>query len=309
MSLLVNIAYYITIYIGIPLYICGIFGSILNICILFANRQNPCTFLLIYSSIVDFLVLNVGLLPRILSVGFSIDPTLTNLMWCKIRTYGLRITTLIAIYSVSLMSIERFFSSCRTVRWRQLSNISFVRWITFLVTFIIATEGLPFFILTQILRSSTSISCTPMYNLIFAKYASFFCIPVLFGTLPLGIMVIMIILTYFKLHGRVHLRKAQRSLTLAIFLRIFFALISLGPYTVYFVYSAIASITVPIKSGERIAVENFILAVISVFLYITYSSSFLISFYISTTYRKQLTNLFGQPTGRRNVVRPAQMVI
>jgi hypothetical protein len=306
MSLLVSIAYGITIYIGIPIYILGFFGSLLNIYILFSNRNNPCTFLLIYASIIDCFVLNVGLLPRILAVGFNIDPTLTNLIWCKVRTYLLRITTLISLYTVCIMAIDRFLVSCRTVRWRQFSNISIIRWATFIVSFIIMVEGLPFFILTEILRTSTSASCTPMYDPVFAKYASFFCIPILFGLLPLCVLIIISILIYYKFHNRTHLRKAQRSLTLIIFFRILFVLISCGPYTSYFVYSAVATLTIHTKSAERIAIENFILSVISVFLYITYSSSFFVYYFTLSTYQKKLSDLFIYlRRGRRNAIQPA----
>ncbi|CAF2518561.1 unnamed protein product [Rotaria sp. Silwood2] len=310
MPLLITIACYVTIYIGIFIYIFGFFGSLLNIRILFSNRHNPCTFLLIYASIVDCIVLNIGLLPRIFAVGFSTDLTLSNLLWCKIRTYLLRISTLISLYSICLMSIDRYFISCRTVRWRQLSNIHFVRWITFLVSFLIATEGLPFLILTKILQTNNNTSCTPMYNSIFSKYASFFCIPILYGILPLYIMIIMSILIYHKLHNRTHLRRAQRSLTLIILLRILLALIFCGPYTSYFVYSAISILPASTKSAERIAIENFILSILSVFLYITYSSSFFVHFFISATYRKQLIDLFKYYRGRhRVVIQPMQMVL
>ncbi|UJR32307.1 hypothetical protein I4U23_019771 [Adineta vaga] len=309
MSFLISTSYYITVYIGACIYIFGFLGSLSNIGILFSKRHNPCTFLLIYSSIIDFFVLNVGLLPRILAVGFNIDPVLSNLIWCKIRTYALRITTLVSIYSVSLMSIERFFVSCRTVRWRQWSNLSFIRWLMFFLTFFIAIEGLPFFILTQIHRTNTSISCTPMYNSIFARYASFFCIPVLYGILPLSIMIFMSILIYYKLQRRIHLRKVQRSLTLIILFRILIVVISLGPYAAYFVYSAIVMITVSEKSSERTAIENYILNIASIILYLTHSSSFFIYYYLSASYRKEIFNVLRYLCQKRrtNTIRPTQL--
>jgi hypothetical protein len=149
-----------------------------------------------------------------------------------------------------------------------------------------------------------------MYNLIFAKYASFFCIPILFGLLPLLILILMGILVYYKLYGRTHLRKVQRTLTSIILFRISLVLISCGPYTSYFVYSAIVSIMIPIKSAERIAIENCILSVLSVCLYITYSSSFFVYYCTSPTYRKQLIELFIHRQRRRgDLVRPAPVVI
>lgn len=310
MSLLTNTAYYITIYLGIPIYVSGFVGSLLNIRILYSNGINPCTFLLIYTSIVDCFVLNIGLLPRILAVGFNIDPTLSNLGWCKIRTYGLRISTLISLYTICLTSIDRFFVSCRTVRWRQFSNIHFVRWSTFTMTLLIALEGLPFFILTDIRRSGTATSCTPMHNAIFARYASFFCIPILFGILPLSILIAMAILIYWKLHRRIHLRKAQHTLTSIILFRIISVLVSCGPYTSYFVYSAIIPFIVPIKSAERVAIEIFLLNVISICLYFTYSSAFYVHYWTSSTYRKQCLNLFIHldKRERRNLVHPAPIL-
>jgi len=309
MPFLTSIVYYITIYIGIFIYIFGFSGSLLNIRILFSNRHHPCIFLLIYSSIVDCFILNIGLLTRILAVGFNIDPTLDNLIWCKIRTYVVRISSLTPLFIMCLMSIDRLFISCRSVRWRQFSNLSFMRWTTVFITFIICIEGLPYFIFTGILRTNSSVSCTPMYNTNFAKYASF-SIPFMYGIIPLSVMMTMSILIYYNLHNRTHLRKAQRSLTSVILLRIIFVLISCGPYGSYFVYLAIVSLTVPIKSRERIAIENSILSIISIFLYITYSSSFFVYYFTSRTYRRQLFDLFIHPrSGRRNRVQPENMMM
>ncbi|CAF1025109.1 unnamed protein product [Rotaria magnacalcarata] len=78
MSLLPAIANHINIYAGIIVYIFGFSGSLLNIMILFPNRRNPYTFLSMHSPIADCFALNIGMLPRILSVGFNIDPTLSN---------------------------------------------------------------------------------------------------------------------------------------------------------------------------------------------------------------------------------------
>lgn len=310
MLFLTNIAYYVTIYLGIPIYILGNVGSLLNIRILYSNRIHPYSFLLIYSSIVDCFVLNIGLIPRILAVGFNIDPTLSHLGWCKIRTYILRISTLISLYTICLTSIDRFFVSCRTVRWRQMSNIRFIRSSLFFITFLISTEGLPFYILTDIRRNNNISSCTPMYNLIFARYASFFCIPILFGILPLSILIIMAILIYYNLHRRIHLRKAQHTLTLIILFRIASVVVSCGPYTCYFVYSAIVSLIAPIRSSERLAIESFILNVVSICLYVTYSSAFYVHYGTSPMYRKQCLTLFiHSHRGRRqDRIHPVPMV-
>ncbi|CAF0759850.1 unnamed protein product [Adineta ricciae] len=306
MSLLISIPHYMSIYIGIPLYTFGFLGNLINITVLFSKRNNPCTFLLIYASIIDCFVLNIGLLPRIQAVGFNTDSTLMNLPWCKIRSYGLRVTSLTSIHIVSLMSIERFFVSCRTAHWRDMSNLKWIRCVAFLITFVFVFESLPFLILTEILRSATSISCTPMYNAIFARYASFFGIPAFYGVIPLSIMIIMSILIYYKLRTRTHLRKAQRSLTLIILVRIIIVLVSCGPYAVYFIYSAIVMLTVSGKSSERIAIENCILGVVSTFLYVTYSPSFFIYYSISSSYRKQVLYVLRYVyKRRRNAIQPA----
>jgi hypothetical protein len=133
----------------------------------------------------------------------------------------------------------------------------------------------------------------------------------MYGVLPLGVMITMSILIYYKLHNRTHLRKAQRSLTIITLFRILFVIISCGPYASYFVYSAIVSVTVPVKSAERIAAENFALGIVSVFLYITYSSSFFVYYFASPAYRRQLINLFKSPARRRirrNAIQPAHIV-
>lgn len=306
MSLLLSIARYVSIFIGSFIYLFGFSGSLLNIYMLFPNRHNPCTFLSIYSSIVDCFVLNIGLLFRILAVGFNIDFTLSNLVWCKIRTYGLRITTLISLYTICLLSVDRFLISCRAARWRKLCTIYFTYFTTVITTLLIAIEGFPFLTLTEIIRTNTTVTCTPMYNLVFAKYAAYFSIPILFGILPISIMIIMSLLIYFNLNDRVHLRRIQRSLTLITLFRILLALISCIPYTSYFVYTAIIFTNVQYKSAETVMIESFILSIISITLYITYSSSFFVHLFVSSKFRKQLKALIECSQCRqRNVIYPA----
>lgn len=81
MSLHTLITIPFVIYCGFIFFFIGIFGNILNIIIFYLNNlKSPSIFLLFISSIFNIIYLIIGLLTRILSVGFNIDFTHDNLI-------------------------------------------------------------------------------------------------------------------------------------------------------------------------------------------------------------------------------------
>ena len=112
-----------TMYAGFSIFICGTIGNLLNLILLWETRQNSCGLIFLYSSMIKCIVLFYGLFTRILSVGFDLDWSSHNLIWCKIRIAFTQTSFLISLTCFSLSSLDRFLSSCRAEKYRKLSHL------------------------------------------------------------------------------------------------------------------------------------------------------------------------------------------
>jgi hypothetical protein len=105
--------------------ILGTFGNIMNILIFTRRtlRTNPCSLYFLASSINNIFVLYVPVLTRLLSAGWSIDPTNTNNALCKLRIFVVYTSLTLIQWYVALASIDRYLSSCQSASRRQMSSV------------------------------------------------------------------------------------------------------------------------------------------------------------------------------------------
>jgi hypothetical protein len=115
----------------VPIFqiILGTFGNIMNILIFTRRslRTNPCSSYFLASSINNLFVLYVATLTRLLSSGWKIDPSNTSNVLCKLRIFFVYTALGLIQWFVVLTSIDRYLSSCRNARYRQLSSLSTAR--------------------------------------------------------------------------------------------------------------------------------------------------------------------------------------
>ncbi|CAF1063202.1 unnamed protein product [Didymodactylos carnosus] len=110
-------------YFSLCLLICGTIGGILNI-LTFTRRSlntNPCTSYFLASSISDLIVIYSGLLGRFPS-SLNINPTFTSPVLCKLQFYLLYSSLSLSSWFILSASVDRFLSSCRNARIRNLST-------------------------------------------------------------------------------------------------------------------------------------------------------------------------------------------
>ncbi len=110
-----NISTQFSIYVGLPIFIFGTIGNLINLRLLFSTRTHSCSFLLFVSSFFNLTALSVGLLPRVLTIGFAIDASSSSMIWCKSRLFISYTGTVTSITCICFASIDRFFVSCRSV--------------------------------------------------------------------------------------------------------------------------------------------------------------------------------------------------
>ena len=84
-----SIGRFLNIYIGSFMLCAGLLGSCINLWLFTQHRfrKSPCSRFIAASSLFDFIHLIVALLFRILADGFSIDPTSSTVIGCRIRYY------------------------------------------------------------------------------------------------------------------------------------------------------------------------------------------------------------------------------
>jgi hypothetical protein len=115
-------------YLAIIIFIFGIVGNILN-CFILSQRtlqSNPCAVLFFVSSFVGLISILIGMPTRILA-GWNLDPTTTNTSICKLRAFIVFSTRTMAIWLITLATIDRWLLSSINFRRRQMSTLKNVK--------------------------------------------------------------------------------------------------------------------------------------------------------------------------------------
>ncbi|UJR11034.1 hypothetical protein I4U23_015218 [Adineta vaga] len=111
-------------YIGPFLLFIGTIGCLLNILVFSRKslRKNPCSFYLIAYNIADLLYIYCALLFLIISIGYQIDPTTVNLIFCRLRLYTALLFHGLSQFYLILASIDRVLITSRHALTRRRSN-------------------------------------------------------------------------------------------------------------------------------------------------------------------------------------------
>ncbi|CAF0939557.1 unnamed protein product [Adineta steineri] len=282
---------YFSIYFGLPVFIFGFVGNVINICILFSTRSNSSSFLLLISSIFNLIALSFGLFPRMISIGFGIDASSTNIFWCKSRLFFSYIGSLMSLTTICFASIDRLLLTCRNVQWRKRSQLSTAKLAISIAILVVIGHNISYLIFYTIIEVKTttgniSTKCSVM-NSGFVLYGSYFLRPVLLGVLPGTILIISGFLTYRNITSitAVQLRGTfQRGLTKMILLQIITVIIPIVPFSTFNIYQSITSSIV--KASYRLALETLISDMTNIFLYVSYACNFYVYIISSSCYRQ-----------------------
>ncbi len=187
----------------------GTFGNVLNL-IVFTRRTlrtNPCSMYFLAGSINNLFATYVVILSRYLSINWNLDISTRNNVFCKLRLLFVYVSLNLVLWFIILASADRFFSSSKSVRLRQLSSLPMAR------KSIVLSTILMYLIYVHVLifgRSGTASSpfCnfySDTYNLFF----NFFFL-IVANILPLALMCVFGILIIHNVHG-IHNRVAPQN--------------------------------------------------------------------------------------------------
>ncbi|CAF1034934.1 unnamed protein product [Adineta steineri] len=280
--------------VGLIFLVSGLFGNLFNIIIFIKNSiNNSSTYLLFLSSLFSLIYLLDGLFTRILSVGFNIDPTRTNLIWCKTRTYIGQTTSLISLTCICYALLDQLFLSCQKQKYRRLSQLKRTKFITLIIILFWFIYHLPFYILAQHVNHGNNTFICNIYAIYeFNKYFSYIHQPIIAGIIPILFIIITGTLMYQNislLRKNRRRDRAQRNLTTMIVVQTIFIIIQSVPYGFYSMYLSISSYEY--KSIYRQDMESVILNLVSILYYFSHCFSFLIYYISSVTYRQQTKQL------------------
>ena len=302
MSKYANLIDLTTIYAGLPLFITGVIGNLLNAIIFYrSNIHNPSTFLLFLSSCMNLVYMFVGLLSRVLAIGFHLDWSIASPAGCKVRYYCIQLCSLTSVSLLCYATIDQFFVTSRAEKWRRLSTLANTRKIILALIIFWMFYSIPMALFSDVTERSAGVLVCSFFtkNLIFSRFAAYFNVPVVWAIGPIMVLIVFGGLTYRNvswLRANRNRERVQRQLTSMILLHVILIIISIIPLAFFYTYLAITLNDV--KDVNRRSVENLIENLVSLIWYFSYSTSFFVYYFSATTFRGQVKRLLHLRTAR-----------
>ncbi|CAF1418079.1 unnamed protein product [Adineta steineri] len=263
----------------------GVTSCILNLLVLntINLRKSPCTICLVAVNIVNFAYLFVGLLFTILTLGYNIDPTTSNIVFCRVHFYITYILTCCEPYCLILASIDRVLitspnAGTRRLSTRRLMVISIIFICSFWMVFHIHA-----LIFTQIIQYGINYFVCIYQSGEYATFITYYLL-VVTGCLPPAVMAIFgfwtvknirqisrvkhnagTITTVTVVIGRSHtLQSKDQQLIRMLFIDILSYIVCKYPVTIMLIYQQVTQYED--KSYERQQIEQSIVK-LTYFLY------------------------------------------
>jgi hypothetical protein len=281
--------------------ILGTFGNIMNILIFTRQslRSNPCSTYFLASSINNLFVLYVAALTRLLSSGWKIDPTNTNLALCRLRIFFVYTSLCLIQWFVVLASMDRYFSSCQSARSRQLSSISNARRAILVTVIVISLSHFHTFIWWSVDYIGSKTYCNIFQYEYEIAFQVFFLI--LTCALPPILMAIFGTLTIFNVkklgsqvapHNRSNARNSRmrskdRQLLLMLLIQILVTLFCTLPFSVANITSMIFQYLITLSEYDD-AINTFYSNIARIVNYFNPVVGFYIYTLSSQTFRSEM---------------------
>ena len=298
-ELLYKIAEQLNIYVSLIMFVFGLIGCLWNM-LIFRHpslRSSACCIYMFLYSIASLLQLLFGLLFRMLGDGFHADDRLNHVVWCRIRYYVTQCSSLTALSCFIWIAMDRFFSTCRSLKWRSLSSTSIARYLCLFTILVWMISALPHLFYTIPSRTSSTstvcISSSIIWTQILTYFINLFC----YGIFPWFFMTLFGFLTLKNLRHirqqRIHpipntlitrMTRVDKQLTSILFLQILICLISSIPYCIQCLYENITSYQ--FKTIELQAQEYLFLQIVRLAFYFNYISMFYVNYFSSPIFRR-----------------------
>jgi hypothetical protein len=302
----------LNIYWGLLMFIFGIIGSVWNIFVFrhYSLRSSSCSTYMLVGSIANLIEISFSLSDRIIDAGFNIHWTANNIVWCKIRFYIAQCASLIALTCLVFSAIDRFFSTCRQIKWRRLNSVDFARQTCLFFILFWSLITIPALIYAKPIQLTSNKRLCRSSSIIWSKILIYFFSLCCYGIFPWFFMSLFGCLTLKNIRQQRHRRvgiypsvlvsrmaRIDDQLSSTLFFQIIICLISSIPFCAENIYD---NLTQTIEKTEyRQAQEYLFRQIVRLCFYLNYVSTFYVNYSTSTIFRqvsKQvLVNLCKKP--------------
>jgi hypothetical protein len=262
---------------------------------------------MLFGSIASLIQISFSLSDRIIDQGFNIHWTAHSIVWCKIRYYVAQCASLIALSSLTFSAIDRFFSTCRQIKWRRLNSVDFARQLCLFIIIFWLLISIPTLIYARPIQLTSDQQSCRNTSLIWSNIILYFFNICCYGIFPWLFMSLFGCLTLKNIrlirHRRVgtyplvavsRMARIDDQLASMLFVQIIICLISSIPYCTQHLYDKLTQ-TID-KNEYRQAQENLFRQIACLAFYLNYISTFYVNYLSSGIFRqvsKQvLFNLF-----------------
>ncbi|CAF1542986.1 unnamed protein product [Didymodactylos carnosus] len=292
-EILNSVGHNFIIYFGSFVVISGIFGNLMNLCMFSQKplRRRSFSHYIIALSVVNIIQVPNTLISRTLAEAFNIDPTLTNVKYCKFRNYSDFAGPLISLSLVCLASSDRCMSTSRSSAYRELSTIKISRRLILITYLFWLIHNIPFLVYFNINHLASNHSVCSSTSVLWANYISYFIIPILYCVLPITLLTSLGFKTYKNINTlQRRQRKTDVQLTSMILIQTIIVVLSTTPYCVFSIYAA--STKYLVKDAVRTS-QDALLEKLTRYVFLTnFASGFYSYIFSSKAYRKQIRSAF-----------------
>ncbi|CAF2344801.1 unnamed protein product [Rotaria sp. Silwood2] len=289
----------LNIYLGLFMLSFGIIGAFWNILSFrhYSLRSSSyCTYML-FASITSLIHISFALSDRVIEKGFKIHWTANSASWCKIRYYVANCTSLITLSCFVFSAIDRFFSTCRQIKWRRLNSVFIARHICvfFIIFWMLIT--IPTLIYAKPIQFTLDKRLCNYSSIIWLKIITYFFYLCCYGIFP---WIFMSLFGYLTLKNIRQIRnrrigtlpsvvlsrmaRIDDQLSSMLFLQIIVCIVSSMPFITQSIYE---SLTQRIKKDEyRLAQEYLFLQISRLVFYFNYISMFYVNYLSSPIFRQ-----------------------
>lgn len=285
-----NINRQLSLYAPCVLLFFGNIGCILNFITFTAKqlRQNSCGWYFLLSAIVDFAIVNFGLITKLFSDYFGSKYHNTSRTYCKLRIYIIWLLPCISTCYLVFAALDRCLSTSEKTNYRSFSRLYIARRLSLIPIVVYALTSIHLLIYYD-LRPN----CAPepgVYSIFLSSYSIFWT-----SVIPQGLLLIFGIQTYRNVRSsRKRLAQGNQSTTnrtdthliRMTLIQVIFSSILLNIRTTYFSYYAI---TIDMGKTERqIAFEALLLQLSSFIFLANFAKSFYLNTLMSRLFRQIL---------------------
>ena len=169
----------ISLYAAPCFYFSGIISNLLCLLIFLSMKRlknNPPSIYLLVASIANLVLMNTSFLSRIFLPNFTVDPSSTSVVWCKMRQYFGHVSAITSLFCSTWAMIDQYLLTSHHARLRQLSSVRiahFTVWFTLICSLL---HSIPLIIYNQpnVSKSTNITTCSLSGNLIYQRYVAYF---------------------------------------------------------------------------------------------------------------------------------------